>query len=607
MLCKMSALANETYASYDSKSNTILIADGDNQYRQRFQNMKLVVKELQDQLALYKNRCSGVDTVALMLKESKLEVLKLTRQCKALETAVANLQNRLSINGLPSSLNIEETERFVPGASKQTLDNLARENARLRSQLKSGDSQTGKKPEEILSNRDVDVLEYENKELKTKMDQLENIKVAIVKQYEEEISKISNEKKELEVQLTHYLHSHQTADASSPHRADVLDAECQTLDFHPNSIEEFRKSLKMFSSQCMKLDSDLENMLDSNFVIKSNLAASEKSSRISEENYADLEQRLKQVILMNQRWQAHNDSQEQQVHLLGARIAELEEINQELEKKIEMDRLQFEALQLENMRFKEDIDHLSRETLKRQQQQFDPSIVEILKQQIQVCTEDFNTERKDREQAVNRSKILQDENNRLNQEIVLLKQNIELLRASKHPLELNRSVTQAPLYQGQNMRFRARGDYVTQKLPQHLFPSNSYTGTSPAPSMSPVTSPVPMSLSSSNLSGDRSSSYALSSQENPFRAGPVFPVQRGHIARSEADYSSLPRSSRSSTPDSQLPSSTSQPSDNSNISMPMISRKSTGSKSKGDFLACPKCNQEYPEHELVAHIDKCKD
>lgn len=64
--------------------------------------MKLVLKELQNQIAIYKNRCSGVDTVALMLKESKQEVVKLTRQCKALDTAVANLQNRLAANGLSS-------------------------------------------------------------------------------------------------------------------------------------------------------------------------------------------------------------------------------------------------------------------------------------------------------------------------------------------------------------------------------------------------------------------------------------------------------------------------------------------------------------------------
>ena len=43
------------------------------------------------------------------------------------------------------SVNIEETDLYVPGTSKQTLDNLARENARLRSLLKNAEHQSGKK------------------------------------------------------------------------------------------------------------------------------------------------------------------------------------------------------------------------------------------------------------------------------------------------------------------------------------------------------------------------------------------------------------------------------------------------------------------------------
>lgn len=47
------------------------------------------------------------------------------------------------------SVSIEETELFVPGASKQTLDNLAKENARLRTLLKNHEAQANKKPSEV--------------------------------------------------------------------------------------------------------------------------------------------------------------------------------------------------------------------------------------------------------------------------------------------------------------------------------------------------------------------------------------------------------------------------------------------------------------------------
>ena len=53
----------------------------------------------------------------------------------------------------------------------------------------------------------------------------------------------------------------------------------------------------------------------------------------------------------------------------------------------------------------------------RQKPQIDPSMVEILKQQIQVCTEDFNNERKDHEQAVNKGKQLQAEVDELKVEV----------------------------------------------------------------------------------------------------------------------------------------------------------------------------------------------
>lgn len=89
-----------------------------------------------------------------------------------------------------------------------------------------------------------------------------------------------------------------------------------------------------------------------------------------------------------------------------------------MEKDSEMLRTEFEALKQENQRLKRDVENLTRELHQRRSKpQIDASMVEILKQQIQVCTEDFNTERKDREKAVNRAKQLSDEVNRLINEV----------------------------------------------------------------------------------------------------------------------------------------------------------------------------------------------
>ena len=56
---------------------------------------------------------------------------------------------KCDLESLSPSVNDEEKELFVPGSSKQTLDNLARENARLKSQLKNTDGSSNKKYLEV--------------------------------------------------------------------------------------------------------------------------------------------------------------------------------------------------------------------------------------------------------------------------------------------------------------------------------------------------------------------------------------------------------------------------------------------------------------------------
>lgn len=607
--------SSDAYLSIENKTSLINM-EGEHHYRQRFQNMKLVLKELQEQLAIYKNRCAGVDTVALMLKESKLEVVKLTRQCKALETAVANLQNRLSTNGLSSSVNIEETELYVPGASKQTLDNLARENARLRSQLKNSEGQTGKRSLEDHSlSRDVlENLEAENKQLKAQLQESENLKISLSNQYKANIEQLKAEN-ELQLQNLEKAFNEQLQKKTSHNKDEDERKEigCQTAEVPPSKIEELRESLKHISQQCLDLDNNLENIyLVKNSNSKENSQYKEKIG-VSEEAYADLERRLNQVVMMNQRWQAHNDSQEQQVHLLGARIAELEDINQEMENI----RAETDVLRIENQRLKYDVENLTRELHQRRlQPDMDHSLVEILKQQIQVCTEDFNTERKDREQAVNRAKALQDEVNRLKNERDLLKQEVEMFKTSKSPPEtpVDRRI---PGYQPvpNFNRYKMRSvDHNVQRPPPHLSPAPYWSsGPSPSSSISPVTSPVPMSFSSNSMVGDRSSSYAPSSQDSAVgglstRGG----AQRPAPSHTDSNFHSMPRAIRSSTPDNSQISGISHQHD-SGVSMPAVSRKSSSTsssgKAKGDYLTCPKCNQEFSEkqeQDLLAHLEQCK-
>ena len=60
----------------------------------------MAVKEMSEQMSLFKNRHTGVETVALLLRESKVDNIRLTKRCQLMETVIANLQNRLSSHGL---------------------------------------------------------------------------------------------------------------------------------------------------------------------------------------------------------------------------------------------------------------------------------------------------------------------------------------------------------------------------------------------------------------------------------------------------------------------------------------------------------------------------
>ncbi|RUS73091.1 hypothetical protein EGW08_019152, partial [Elysia chlorotica] len=380
----MSSVSQPTSMGLEDEQSS-LEAERD-KYRQGYSNMTVVVKELQQQLAQYKLRCAGVDTLAVVLKEAKQESVILARQKKALETAITNLQNRLSTNNLSASVNIEETDLYVPGTSKQTLDNIARENARLRSLLKNAEHQSGKKSiddsQELKTL--VEGLESDKNQLQAQLQEVEGIKLNMVRQYEETIAKLkkdmAEEKEKMRKDFDKYKNSDK--DSSKGRSEDKKSVECQTLGMQLDLVDNLKRSLKNIAEQCKELDEDLDNL---------------------------------KITLMNQRWQIHSDAKERQ-HM--ANISEYK--NNFLlvySQEIEAWKQEADLNRAENVRLVQIVEDLQR-TLNqlRQKPHIDPSMVEILKQQIQVCTEDFNNERKDHEQALNQKKQLQAEVEKLKEE-----------------------------------------------------------------------------------------------------------------------------------------------------------------------------------------------
>lgn len=120
-------------------------------YKEKVDHMKLLLKQCQTELHTYKIRHGGVETFSRLLQETKQENSSLNKKLKTLETIVRNLQSRLINHGLSASLSLEESDDFIPGTSKQVLENLTRENSRLKQLLRTSPSD----PEEIQTLQQV--------------------------------------------------------------------------------------------------------------------------------------------------------------------------------------------------------------------------------------------------------------------------------------------------------------------------------------------------------------------------------------------------------------------------------------------------------------------
>ncbi|GFN88646.1 tnfaip3-interacting protein 2 [Plakobranchus ocellatus] len=564
--------------------------------------MMVLVKELQQQLSQYKLKCAGVDTLAVIIKEAKQESVTLARQKKALETAITNLQNRLSTNNLSSSVTIEETDLYVPGTSKQTLDNLARENARLRSLLKSAEHQTGKKPSEDIQELKtlVEELEGGKNQLQAQLQEVEIIKFAMVKQYEERIASLkadmASERETLQKQIQMYketegqlLKKSDTDSDKDSFRGDTKSVETQTTKMQHHLVDGVKKSLKLMAEQCVLLDRDLENFNLFETVLESEGAskAQEEAAKVTAENFQEIQDRLREVTLMNQRWQIHSDAKERQ-HMAGVT---------ELRGEIEAWKQEAESKRAENMRLVHYVEELQ-VTLSQLQQkpQIDPSIVEILKQQIQVCTEDFTNERKDHEAAINKNKLLQREVEGLKVENEKLKQELENLK-----LRQTSPPSQPQARQPMQRQSWHPGQFPTIQQYPSVQPRGE--GFDNLPQMPAV--PFLRNPNSGLRMGAPLSQAGRSQSDSKF----AFECDEGPSSLHHAGS----RPQAASHSQSELNSGQTVARPGAMASMPVLTRRSSDAdadilKHRG-AMACPKCSKEFPDEQsgtLLRHIDACE-
>ena len=115
--------------------------ENEDTYKEKFENLKILVHQQQRELQSQKIRNEGVTTITTCLQEEREENNQLRNKIQKLEQSVVTLQSRLSASGHVSNVNTQEGESVLPGPSKQLMENLVRENTRLRQSLRqaSGD------------------------------------------------------------------------------------------------------------------------------------------------------------------------------------------------------------------------------------------------------------------------------------------------------------------------------------------------------------------------------------------------------------------------------------------------------------------------------------
>ncbi|XP_067657315.1 TNFAIP3-interacting protein 2-like [Haliotis asinina] len=400
-------------------------------YKEKLLHMKVVFKEMQHSLQSQKIRKEGIETVSTLLKESRQQITTLENQKRALETAVRNLQNRLANHGLSNSVTFEENELFIPGTSKQILDNLAKENARLRNLLgmSGGFEDVTKLHETIERVQGVNSsLQVEKDNLLQKVADLENM-----------LKSSDSEKDKLICQLREHIDKLQ----SNSRTQDVL---CQSMS---GEVSGLRQKLKDFVLQCQQLEIKLEDAEQN----KVNLTQQEvpvvevRSNQKSEdtldgnilvEENTRLKEELKTLKEMNRRWQDYNTDRERYTQELHSNYRELQQrykasqekrITEERERQLNnllvtakenMEKMENDKKQLlEKLEASESTvasQAIEIQQLRMMSGEGDQETIAALKAQIQVCTEDFQTERQDRAKAQAKAHLLQEEVNSLRAE-----------------------------------------------------------------------------------------------------------------------------------------------------------------------------------------------
>lgn len=434
-------------------------------YKEKVDHMKMLVKQYSQELQSYKIRKEGVETVSKLLQEARQEIAVSQKKSKTQDVAIRNLQSRLTSNGLSGNIIMQEGDMFIPGTSNQLLDNLTRENSRLRTLLRgaSVDPEDISALQQELRRKNETIEDYKRtgEDLETRVRQLQDLMGSSENEKDQTISSLQTTIRKMKEEFqTRDVLCHSLAEETSNLRQQLHDVAvtCQQMALRLERSEKASRALEPKH-------------------LASNLKSSEFSIEAKEKllvEKRELQRKLDEVVIMNKRWQEYETQREAYVKQLQAasralqdqlatsqanqlslersrminqaldeaqrRLALTEEGKRGLETELNASNQMLiqQATEVERLKHDLDLAHQGGAPTHRS----DVEILDALKAQIQICTEDFESERRDREHAQSKVSSLEAELQKVKME------RDRLVQAAIPRSELR--YEERPLYQNQD-------------------------------------------------------------------------------------------------------------------------------------------------------------
>lgn len=421
------------------------------QYREKVEHFKILIRKLQEENQTYKLRKESTETVSRLLQEAKQEVVALQNKLGVSNSVIRVLVSRLESNGLSGDVFPQEGEDYIPGQSQNLLDNLTRENKRLRSIIRSrsGDPEEFAKLQQRNEEleRDCSELRIFNSNQQTRIAELE----LVLRSSDNEKDRAINELTEKFNHVTRELSSRDTLCTSLAEETRMLQSQLEDV---ARQCQELAKRLQ---EQGHNTDKIVQKVLKSSPQDVKEITDTSKS--LADEN-KNLKQKVKEITDMNKRWQDYNNQREAYVKTLLAEVANHKKRAEEAqantvphETQVEMNKILDESRrlmrELDNLQkiasdavkerdmYKQNLDRansqLNAQRTENQQlqrnlqgarNQESSEIINALKAQIRICTEDFESERADRQRAHEKLNRQKQETERLRKEVESLKREI---------------------------------------------------------------------------------------------------------------------------------------------------------------------------------------